>query len=96
MIEPKKELDNVAFGVCFSNGYGAFSKPFIYRTGSILGSFSNWIHTIEDKKSIIVFNNTNGTNLYEMSENLYLASKGQKTNIPEIKKKEPLKSFDKD
>lgn len=85
LIAPNKELNNVAFGVWFATGYGAFSKPFIYRTGGIEGSCSNWIHTIEEKKSIIVFNNTNGTNLYEMSEKLYLASKGEKTNIPEIK-----------
>jgi len=96
MITPNKELDNVAFGVWFANGYGTFSKPFVYRTGGIQGSCSNWIHSIEDKKSIIVFNNTNGTNLYEFSENLYLASKGQKSNIPENKKSEPLKSFNND
>jgi len=96
MITPNKELDNVAFGVWFANGYGIFSKPFIYRTGGIQGSCSNWIHSIEDKKSIIVFNNTNGTNLYELSENLYLASKGLKANIPKIQKSDSLKSFDKD
>ncbi len=96
LIKPNKELDNVAFGVWYANGYGTFNRPFIYRTGGIQGACSNWIHTIEDKKSIIVLNNTNGTNLYEMSENLYLASKGQKPNIPETIKNEPLKSFDKD
>jgi CubicO group peptidase (beta-lactamase class C family) len=96
LITPNKELDNVAFGVWYASGYGTFSKPFIYRTGGIQGSCSNWIHSIEDKKSIIVFNNTDGTNLYEMSENLYLASKGEKTNIPVIEQSELSKSFDND
>lgn len=86
MITPNKKLNDVAFGVWYAGGYGTFNKPFIYRTGGILGSCSNWIHTLEDKKSIIVFNNTNATNLYELSENLYLVSTGQKTTIPELKR----------
>lgn len=94
MIAPNKKLNNVAFGVWYASGYGTFSKPFIYRTGGILGSCSNWIHTIDDKKSIIVFNNTNGTNLYEMSEQLYLISIGQKTKIPKVEKKECVKIYD--
>ena len=96
LIAPHKELGNVAFGVWYANGYGVFNKPFIYRTGGIEGSCSNWIHTIDDKKSIIVFNNTNGTNLYEMSENLYKVSKGEQPNIPQVNKIENLKTFDKD
>jgi teichoic acid D-alanine hydrolase len=81
LIAPNKKLNNVAFGVWYASGYGTFSKPFIYRTGGILGSCSNWIRTIDDKKSIIVFNNTNGTNLYEMSEQFYLISTGQKAKF---------------
>lgn len=81
MIKPNVKLDNVAFGVWYADGYGIFAKPFIYRTGRILGACSNWIHTLDDKKSIIVFNNTNGTNLYEMSEQLYVVSTGQKSDI---------------
>lgn len=96
MIKPNKALDNVAFGVWYASGYGTFNKPFIYRTGGIQGSCSNWIRTIEDKKTIIVFNNTNGTNLYEMSENLYKVNKGEQPNIPEVNKTETFKIFDKD
>jgi hypothetical protein len=81
MLKPNKDLNGVAYGVWYADGYGTFSKPFIYRTGGILGSTSNWIHTLDDKKTIIVFNNTNGTNLYELSEQLYLVSKGQKAGI---------------
>ena len=96
MIAPNKKLNNVAFGVWYASGYGTFSKPFIYRTGGILGSCSNWIHTIDDKKSIIVFNNTNGTNLYELSEQLYLVSNGQnpKITIPKTEKVNRVKTFD--
>ena len=86
MIKPNVKLNNVAFGVWYADGYGTFSKPFIYRTGGILGASSNWIHTLDDKKSIIVFNNTNGTNLYQMSEELYLVSIGQKSNITKTQK----------
>lgn len=82
MLKPNPKLNDVAFGVWYAGGYGTFSTPFIYRTGGILGSCSNWIHSIDDKKTIIVFNNTNGTNLYELSEQLYLVSKGQQATIP--------------
>lgn len=81
MIAPNKELDNVAFGVWYASGYGTFSEPFIYRTGGILGACSNWIHTINDKKCIIVLSNTNSTNLFELSEQLYLISKGMGSTI---------------
>lgn len=94
MLAPNKKLNDVAFGVWYASGYGTFSKPFIYRTGGILGSCSNWIHTIDDKKSIIVFNNTNATNLYELSEQLYLVSNGQPTTIPAVKQAAPTKELD--
>lgn len=79
MITPNKQLNGVAFGVWYAGGYGTFSKPFIYRTGGILGSCANWIHTIDDKKTIIVFSNTNATNLYELSEQLYLEGNANRT-----------------
>lgn len=89
MIKPNKQLDGAALGgLWYSDGYGTFNKPFTYRTGGLLGSCSNWINSIDDKKTIIVFNNTNGTNLYEFSEQLYLVSTGQKATIPLIKKQE--------
>ncbi|WP_052158348.1 serine hydrolase domain-containing protein [Lacinutrix jangbogonensis] len=90
MISPNLELQNVAFGFWFSKGYGNFKEDFVYRPGAILGATANWIHSIDNKKSIIVFSNTNATNLYEMSEQFYLASKGEQLTIPEPKKnKEP-------
>jgi len=89
MLQPNTKLGGVALGgLWYSEGYGTFNKPFIYRTGGLLGSCSNWIHSIEDKKTIIVFNNTNGTNLYELSEQLYLVSTGQKATLPFLEKQE--------
>lgn len=94
MLKPNKQLDGAALGgLWYSDGYGTFNKPFTYRTGGLLGSCSNWIHSINDKTTIIVFNNTDGTNLYEFSEQLYLVSKGQKTKIPVFKKDENSRSI---
>lgn len=83
MLHPSEKLTGVGLGVWYAEGYGTFAKPFVYRTGGILGACSNWIHTLDDNKTIIVFNNTNGTNLYELSEQLYLVSKGQKPAVLE-------------
>jgi hypothetical protein len=51
--QTKPKLGNVAFGVWYADGYGTFSKPFIYRTGGILGANSNWIHSLEDQRCIL-------------------------------------------
>ena len=86
MLQANKQLEGATLGgIWYSDGYGIFNKPFIYRTGGLLGSCSNWIHSIEDKKTIIVCNNTDGTNLYELSQQLYLVSTGQKATIPMMK-----------
>lgn len=82
MLKPSPNLEGATLGgIWYSDGYGTFNKPFIYRTGGLLGSCSNWTHSIDDKKTILVFNNTNATNLYELSEQLYLVSTGQKVTI---------------
>lgn len=86
MIAPNKALGNVALGFWFADGYGVFNSKFVYRPGGILGSNANWIHTLDSNKSIIVFSNTSATNLYEMSEQLYLISKGEKSTISDLKK----------
>lgn len=82
------ELGYTAYGMWGSTGWGNFSEPFYYRTGGILGSNANWIHTLDTGKSIIVLSNTNATNLYELSEKLYLASIGKDINIPKIELEE--------
>lgn len=82
-FQPVKNMGGATLGgVWYADGYGTFGTPFFYRTGGLLGSCSNWIYSFNDKKTFMVFNNTNGTNLYEMSEQLYLVSKGQKATVP--------------
>lgn len=78
MLKFYPELGYTAYGMWGSDGYGNFAEKFYYRTGGILGANSNWIHTIQNKKTIIVLSNTNATNLFELSEKLYLASIGKK------------------
>ena len=76
------ELGYTAYGLWGSTGWGNFSEPFYYRTGAILGSNANWIHTMENDKTIIVLSNTNATNLYELSEKIYLVSIRKEVEIP--------------
>ena len=74
MLTIHPELGYTAYGLWGSNGWGNFNEKFYYRTGGIQGSNANWIHTMINGKTIIVLSNTNATNLYELSEKLYLES----------------------
>ncbi len=67
MIKPNPDLQNVGYGFWFSNGFGSFSRDFVYRPGGILGSTANWIHEIEKKRTVIILSNTNQANLFELS-----------------------------
>jgi CubicO group peptidase (beta-lactamase class C family) len=78
MLTIYEQLGNTAYGFWGSKGWGAFTEPFYYRTGGILGSRANWIYAPESKKTIIVLSNTDATNLYALSEQLYLLSLDQK------------------
>jgi teichoic acid D-alanine hydrolase len=75
MLEINENLGYTAYGFWGSTGWGTFNEKFYYRTGGILGSCSNWINTLDKKKTIIIMSNTDATNLYEMSEEIYLANK---------------------
>ena len=77
LLKIHPELGNTAYGLWGSGGWGTFNEPFYYRTGGILGSTANWIHTIEKGKTIIVLSNTNASNLYAFSEQLYRVSTGK-------------------
>lgn len=69
------DLGYTAYGFWGSEGWGTFAEKFYYRTGGILGATSNWIHTIDSKKTILILSNTNQANLFGLSEALYLKSK---------------------
>ena len=77
MLKYYPELGYTAYGLWGSDGYGSFAEPFYYRTGGILGSNSNWIRTMNSKKTVIVLSNTDTANLFALSERLYLAGIGK-------------------
>jgi len=77
MLEIHEDLGYTAYGLWGSSGWGTFKEPFYYRTGGILGATSNWITTLDTHKTILIMSNTDATNLYEMSEALYLVSIGK-------------------
>lgn len=74
LLAINQDLGYTAYGFRGSESRGSFGEKFYYRTGGILGSASNWIHTMNTGKSIIVLSSTNAVNLYELSERLYLIS----------------------
>jgi CubicO group peptidase (beta-lactamase class C family) len=74
MLTIHPELGYTAYGLWGSTGWGNFDEPFYYRTGGILGSNCNWIRTLKSNKTIIIFSNSNSTNLYQLTEELYLES----------------------
>ncbi|KYP14346.1 serine hydrolase domain-containing protein [Flavihumibacter sp. CACIAM 22H1] len=71
LLKIHESLGNAAYGFWGASGWGDFSEPFYYRTGGILGSCSNWIHTMKTGKTIVVLSNSNATNLYELSGKIY-------------------------
>lgn len=77
MLEVNTGLGYTAYGLWGSDGWGTFNEKFYYRTGGILGSTANWITTMNTHQTIIVLSNTDATNLYEISEQLYLLNKDQ-------------------
>ena len=94
MLTPHPALDNVGLGFWTSAKYGALNTMFAYRPGGIYGSSANWIHVIDSNRTIIVFSNTNATNLFEMSQQLNAVVTKKKTNIPEPAKTDTVKAFD--
>lgn len=94
MLTPYPELYGVAYGFWVTdNKYGAITSKTANRQGSIWGANTNWVHLIEKNKTVIVFSNTNATNLSELTEQLILISTGQKATIPATTKTNPSKSF---
>lgn len=82
MLTPYPELYGVAYGFWVTdNKYGTITSRTANRQGSIWGANTNWVHLIDNNKTIIVFSNTNATNLSELTEQLILVSTGQKSTI---------------
>ena len=74
LLTVNQDLGYTAYGLWGSLGWGNINEPFFYRTGGILGSRANWIHTMDTKKTIIVISNNNINDLYKLSGELYLLS----------------------
>lgn len=96
MLTPHPKLDNVGLGFWTAEKYGALNTKFAYRPGGIYGASVNWIHVIDSNRSIIVFSNTNATNLFEMSEQLNAVATGQKINLPEPEHNTSSRTYDSD
>ena len=83
MLTPYPELYGVAYGFWVTdNKYGTITSRTANRQGSIWGANTNWVRLIDNNKTVIVFSNTNATNLSELTEQLILVSTGQKSTIP--------------
>lgn len=94
MLTPYPELYGVAYGFWVTdNKYGTITSRTANRQGSIWGANTNWMHLIDINKTIIIFSNTNATNLGEMAEQLILVSTGQKPTIPATTKLNSTTTF---
>lgn len=83
MLTPYAELYGVSYGFWVTdNKYGTENLKTANRQGSIWGANTNWVHLIDKNKTVIIFSNTNATNLNEFAEQLVLVSTGQKSTIP--------------
>lgn len=88
MLTPYPALWNVAYGFWVTdNKYGNLTCKAADRQGSIQGSNSSWLHLIRENISVIIFSNTNATNLNELREELVLATLKQPGTKAELKEK---------
>jgi CubicO group peptidase (beta-lactamase class C family) len=87
MLTPYPELYGVAYGFWVTeNIYGAQNIKVANRQGSIWGANANWLHLVDQNKTILVLSNTNATNLQDLTEQMVLISTGQRTTVQRIKK----------
>ena len=78
MLVPHPELWGVAIGFWVSpTDFGAVKSTVADRRGSIGGTNTNWLHLREQHKTILIFSNTDATDLVEMREQLALSALGQ-------------------
>lgn len=83
MLTAHPELYNVGYGFWISPvKFGAITARAADRQGSISGNNATWIHLIDQKKTVIIFSNTDATNINEMREKFILAALGQPVGLP--------------
>ncbi len=83
MLIAHPELYNVGYGFWISPvKFGAVTARAADRQGSISGNKSTWIHLIDQKKTVIIFSNSDATNINEMREKFVLSSLNQPLNLP--------------
>ncbi|RYZ21822.1 MAG: class A beta-lactamase-related serine hydrolase [Chitinophagaceae bacterium] len=71
MIHGNEKLGNAGQGVWASSGSNGIALPYIYGSGAISGSRSNWVHVLKGDVTILVLSNTNRGDLARLSEDLY-------------------------
>ncbi len=95
MLTPYPELYGVAYGFWVTeNKYGTITSKTANRQGSIWGANTNWVHLLDKNKTVIVFSNTNATDLNVLTEQLVLAATGQATTIPKSAMTATKENFD--
>ena len=93
MLTAHPELYNVGYGFWISPvKFGAVTARAADRQGSISGSNTTWIHLIDQKKTVIIFSNTDATNINEMREKFALATLNQPVNLPVAAKTAPIQN----
>lgn len=83
MLVSRPELYSVGYGFWISPvKFGAITARAADRRGSISGNNATWIHLIDQNKTVIIFSNTDATDINEMREKFVLAALNQPTGLP--------------
>ncbi len=89
MLVSRPKLSSVGYGFWISPvKFGAITARSADRQGSIFGSNATWIHLLDQKKTVIVFSNTDATNINELREKFVLAVLNQPISLPAVGKAE--------
>lgn len=90
MLVARPKLSYVGYGFWISPlKFGAVTARAADRRGSIFGSNATWIHLIDQKKTVIIFSNTDATDINEMREKFVLAALNQPIGLPVAVKAKP-------
>lgn len=87
MLVPRPALNSVGYGFWISPvKFGAVTARAADRQGSISGNNATWIHLPDQKKTVIIFSNTDASKINEMREKMVLATLGQPVSLPTAEK----------